>query len=210
MKSAETHLLILTTMRIPSKFILAASFGILSAGAAEEECCGNGAGGAVFRDAATHDDLARVVAAKVDPIVELPVAVVTEEAKAAEPQRPKSIIERSEILNSSGVVTLVPKRAVIHIPPSLSGTLGWPQGAKLVRWEEFFRNNRSWIRTVEVTRSQAEGLSPLPQSVIESFAKSSQLIVATYQGGPISVMPLQAAAEPSPEASETQATPSNP
>ena len=48
---------------------------------------------------------------------------------------------------------------------------------------------------MEVSRPQAEGNVPIDPKIAESIAKSSNLVVATYQGGPISVLPPKAPAE---------------
>jgi hypothetical protein len=185
--------------------------GFSSSAFAEDDCCGKTVGGQVFRDAATHDKLAKVVVRQADPLLELPVPAISEEARVAQSERPKSLVERSEILHSGGLVTLLPKRAVLHLPPSLASAKSWPEGGRLVRWEEFYRNNRGWIKTVEVTRDQAEGFKPLPESLIESMSKSSQVVVATYQGGPISVMPVKVEEKPiDPEITENSKTPEIP
>lgn len=185
---------------------LALMVGLSTSALAEDGCCGKTVGGQVYRDAATHDRLARVVVRQADPLLELPVAQISEEARVAQSERPKSLVERSEILHSGGLVTLLPKRAVLNLPPSLAGVKSWPEGGRLVRWEEFYRNNRGWIKTVEVTRDQAEGFKPLPESLIESMSKSTQVVVATYQGGPISVMPVKQEKVAGPEITENSKT----
>ena len=64
-------------------------------------------------------------------------------------------------------------------------------GSKLVTWADFYAVNRGWITTVEVCRVQAEGNSPLAEETQKQIGKSANLIVATYQAGPISVLPLK-------------------
>ena len=51
--------------------------------------------------------------------------------------------------------------------------------------------NRGWITTVEVSRVQAEGNLAIAEETRERIGKSMNLVVATYMGGPISVLPLK-------------------
>ena len=56
-----------------------------------------------------------------------------------------------------------------------------------------------WITTVEVSRVQAEGNLALADETAKRIQKSASLIVATYQGGPISVLPLKVPVEAKPK-----------
>ncbi|GAA5480207.1 hypothetical protein Hhel01_03731 [Haloferula helveola] len=120
--------------------------------------------------------------------------VMPEEVKVSEAPKPESILARSEVLYRGNIATLIPKRAVLHLPSGLRGALARPaegQGVKFVQWSQFYAANRSWIRTVEVTRAQAEGMEAMPEETVEKFKESREMIVATYQTGPISVMPVK-------------------
>lgn len=150
----------------------------------------------VFRDAATHDTIVENRKVRPNPISELASVEVPEEAKAAKAYKPQSLLARSEVIKRGNVATLVPKRAVLHVPADLRGVLGMPESPQLINWAEFFLQNRSWIRTVEVTRNQAEGGEPLSEELIKSFEDCRQLVVATYQTGPISVLPYVEPEEP--------------
>ena len=48
---------------------------------------------------------------------------------------------------------------------------------------------------MEVTREQAQGAEPFDEKVVENLQKSSIVVVATYKGGPISVLPYKDPAE---------------
>lgn len=109
------------------------------------------------------------------------------------------LISRSDIICYRGQATLVPKRAVLHVPKAISDRIGMKEGARIGSWTEFLNANRAWIRTVQVTRVQAEGNDPMPEETLKSFEKEQRLVVATYQEGPISVLPLKVP-EPAPEA----------
>lgn len=143
-----------------------------------------------MRDVPTHDEVvenARKALEDAPPPEFKP-------ASGADPSvtnKPESIIARSEILCYRGQATLVPKRSVIHIPKGLSDRLVLQEGARLVTWIDFFHANRAWIRTVQISRIQAEGKKPLDEAILESFEKESRLVVATFQEGPISVLPLK-------------------
>ena len=112
-------------------------------------------------------------------------------AKGPDPSvvnQPKSLISQSDILCFNGAVTLVPKRAVLQIPVNLADRLKYQPGAKLLSWGEFYALNRGWITTLEVSRIEAEGTSPLAAETKKQLVKSKNLMIATYQGGPISVL----------------------
>lgn len=141
-----------------------------------------------MRDAATHEQLV-VMYRKVsqeDPMRKLVPA------KGSDPStvnQPLDLISQSDIICFNGVATLVPKRAVLQIPKNLADRLKWQPGARIQSWADFYAQNRGWITTVEVSRVQAEGNNPLAGETRKQLAKSGNLIVATYQGGPISVLP---------------------
>ncbi|MBB5353387.1 hypothetical protein HNR46_003644 [Haloferula luteola] len=145
-----------------------------------------------FRDAATHDALVeKAAAARSTPVASAPPVVVSSEGETKELFRPEGLLARSEMLHLGHFATLVPKRAVLHIPECRRRFVGLEHGMRLIHWSEFLVRNRGWIRTMEVTRAQAEGLKPLDPKVVENFKDCSEVIVATYQGGPISVLPLK-------------------
>ena len=111
--------------------------------------------------------------------------------------QPKSLISQSDTLCFNGAVTLVPKRAILQIPKNFEDRLKYVLGAKLMSWEEFYALNPGWITTVEVSRIQAEGNSPLAAETKKQLVKSKNLMIATYQGGPISVLAPKVPAEKS-------------
>jgi hypothetical protein len=108
------------------------------------------------------------------------------------------LISRSDIICYRGQATLVPKRAVLHVPKAMSDRMGMKEGARIGSWTEFLNANRAWIRTVAVSRIQAEGNDPMSEETIKSFDKEQRLVIATYQEGPISVLPLKVP-DPAPE-----------
>lgn len=173
-----------------------------------------------MRDATTHEELelryrkamqeeamrkANAPAPQVDP------AKKPAPAKPAEPAKPPTLLGQSDIICFNGVATIVPKRAILQSPQNLASRLQYQAGAKLVGWKDFYELNRAWITTVEVSEEQAQGDSPLAEDTQKKVVKSTQLVVATFKGGPISVLPLKT---PPPEgnasAKSPQQTPSKP
>lgn len=161
----------------------------------------SGAAPAVMRDAATHQQLSVALrkADQSDPMKNLPAA------KGEDPSmvnRPKDILSDSDIISFRGLATLVPKRAILQIPKNHAELIKMEPGAKIVGWTEFYTANRGWITTVEVSRIQAEGNEPIAEETRKFMGTCRNLIVATYKGGPISVLPLK---EPPPAAAQDAA-----
>lgn len=149
---------------------------------------------AEMRDAATHEELSLQYrkTSQEDPMSKL-AAAKGPDPSTANPM--KSLIGDSEVLCFNGMVTLVPKRAVLQIPKSMADRLKYQPGAKLLSWAQFYALNRGWITTVEVSRVQAAGTSAMSEVTQKQISKSANLIVATYQAGPISVLPLKVPVE---------------
>jgi len=160
---------------------------------------------AEMRDAATHEQLVLSYrkASQEDPARKMTPT------KGPDPllvNPPKDLIGDSDILCFNGMATLVPKRAVLQIPKNMAGRLKYVPGAKLLSWADFYAVNRGWITTMEVSRVQAEGNSPLGEVALKQMSKNANLIVATYQAGPISVLPLKVPAEKAGEKAGEKAT----
>lgn len=158
----------------------------------------------VMRDAATHEQLVVALrkAEQNDPMKKLPT---TQGEDPSVVNRSKDILEDSDIISFRGVATLVPKRAVLQIPGSCSERMKLEPGARIIPWAEFYAANRGWITTVEVSRPQAEGNVPLAEESTKMMSTCRNLVIATYQGGPISVLPRKE--QPKPETTQTPAKP---
>jgi hypothetical protein len=143
-----------------------------------------------MRGTATHEQLVRVYKKTLqeNPLGKLEPAEGPDPSKT---NRPKSLLSRSDIICFGGRVTLVPKRAILNMPAKYADRLKVDPTAKAQGWLDFYTMNRGWITTVEVTRTQAEGNSELGEELAERVRKSSNMVVATYKGGPISVLPLK-------------------
>ncbi|WP_035611379.1 hypothetical protein [Haloferula sp. BvORR071] len=143
-----------------------------------------------MRDSLTGDQIAEMHA---QAAKQYPTAVVrAKEAPDPSKEAPsEDITATSDFLSFNGRSTLVPKRAILHIPANLADRLKFTPGATLMTWGDFFAVNRAWITTVEVSRIQAEGNQALAEEVEKQVTKSTSLVVATYKTGPISVLPLK-------------------
>ncbi len=153
----------------------------------------------VMREAATHTDLTGVYrkAEQADPMRNM------KPAKGSDPSivnQPKDLVATSDILCFGGAATLVPKRAILNAPKDLQGRLKFVPGSAILSWADFYALNRGWITTVEVSRVQAEGNKALDETISDRVSKSSNLVIATYMGGPISVLPMKVAPTETPTA----------
>ena len=154
-----------------------------------------------MRDAATHDQLSSQLR-RVDSTDPMKKLAPAQGKDPSVENRPQDLLSRSDILCYRGLATLVPKGSILVTPPLVADRVGMKAGAKIVPWLDFFTANRGWIVTQEITLAQAEGKVPMSDAVTEKLLKSSNLVVATLQGGPISKL------APKPEAAPAQpATP---
>ncbi len=158
-----------------------------------------------IRDAATHESLSTKLktSQKSDPIRTIgpPKGKVNEDP--AKEMAKRDLIAESTVVCYRGFLTLLPKKSVLHVPEHLEERIGVQPDAKVLTWQNFFKPNRGWIRTIEVTRDQARGYAEIPESIRTAVESSNALVVATYKGGPVSVLPLKEP-EDIPSPSETR------
>lgn len=147
-----------------------------------------------FRKALTHEDLMKIqreqMAKGLDPMKNVTRVEGPDPSKQTAPE---SILKRSDFINANGLVTIVPKRAILFIPEAFKENVKDVEGAKLVPWGEFLMANRAWIDTYEVSSTLADGKEPIHEENWDRFKKSKKLVVATMMGGPISVLPVKEA-----------------
>ena len=146
-----------------------------------------------MRDVAKHDELSRKLrmANQSDPIRDLGPPAGKSDEDPSLPMAERDLVKSSAVFSYRGYLTLVPKRAVLHVPPALEGRLAIVNGAKVQTWKNFHQSNRGWIRTMEVSREQALGHVAFSEEAAKAISDSSVVVVATYKGGPISVLPLK-------------------
>jgi hypothetical protein len=97
------------------------------------------------------------------------------------------LIGRSSIISSGYNWTLVPKEAVLYVPPLYKKRVNDKRNGELIGWQDFYAKNRSWIKVVPVTIPQARGEDPLTEEFLKSIQSAGQIAIAVCQGGPISV-----------------------
>lgn len=150
-----------------------------------------------MRDATTHDKLSQSLrmAKQNDPIRDLGPAAGNVDEDPSVKNSTRDLIKDSTILCYRGFLTLVPKRAVLHLPEELKDRFEVKPNIVVKPWTEFYALNRGWIRTIEVTRAQAMGEEAMSEDTVETYRESKAAIIATYKGGPISVLPLKVPAE---------------
>ncbi|HRQ87198.1 MAG TPA: hypothetical protein PLA50_00245 [Bacteroidia bacterium] len=153
-----------------------------------------------MRDAASHDALSQSLrmAQQADPIRNTGPAIGEADKDPSLLLAGRDLVKDSAIFCFQGRLTLVPKTCVLHLPETLKARFEATPGAKVVPWADFYRQNQGWIRTLEVSQEQAMGQAPLSEEAVAAFETSSSVVVATFQGGPISVRPYT---PPSPESS---------
>lgn len=146
-----------------------------------------------MRDAATNEELLlRYRKASQTQSASKPAPDTVTAAEAPKKVKPsRGILANSDVICFNGSATLVPKRAIIQIPKNMEDRLKYQPGAKLLSWSEFYTLNRAWITIVEVSMEQAEGQSPLSEDTQKKMVASGNLMLATYQKSPISVLPLK-------------------
>lgn len=184
------------TILVYSAILLGATY-TATADSAEKK---GAVGSVAMRDAATHNQLSQTLrtAQQNDPIKALGPAAGKSDVDPALKNTNRDLIKESTVLCYRGFLTLVPKQAVIHLPERLKDRFEVRPGIKVQSWADFYQANRGWIKTVEVTRAQAMGQAPLSEDLITSFETSTSAVIATFKGGPISVLPYK-----EPEADET-------
>jgi hypothetical protein len=102
-----------------------------------------------------------------------------------------SLYDNSHIIVHKGAHTIVPKKSILVLPPTLKGRISEKPKGKFVLWPEFKRNNQHWFWTFEVTLAQARGLKSIPEQKTKDLEKLNRIVIALYRGNPISVLPLK-------------------
>ena len=144
-----------------------------------------------MKEAPNHEQLSKKlrIAQQRDPLKELGPAKGDTSTDPTKRSEKRDLIASSALLCFQGQLTLVPKRAVLHFPEKLEDRKGAKPNVKVKTFQDFYSQNRGWIRTVEVTREQALGHAPIAESILTAIKESSSVVIATYKGGPISVLP---------------------
>ena len=131
--------------------------------------------------------------AKRETIVDLAVKKEAEGKanKAFDVENPKerSMFEGMTILASSGQWTIVPKNAILAMPPAMVFHVVDKPAGEFTQWPEFSRRNRGWLISHEVGIETIKGLDPFSEKETKLFKSSFKVVVATYNNSPVSVIP---------------------
>ena len=110
-----------------------------------------------------------------------------------EPIKPLVTIKKRDLFAIStlfvhnGNWAMVPRGAVIHVPPHLKSKIVQKPKGKLLRWPLFLQKYGGLFHTQEVSMEQAKGKNKIDPKVIEAYKGSSKIVVATYHRQPITV-----------------------
>ena len=98
------------------------------------------------------------------------------------------ILEYSDFLGYDGNYVILPKGSVIHVPTSLTQhVLQKPEG-QMMSWMDFSSRYRGLVTVLQVTMKQVTGEVAIPADRIEAAAKTNCLVVAVFEGSPITVL----------------------
>ena len=100
----------------------------------------------------------------------------------------KEFRSRHFYLVSQGLCTRIPKESILHLPGKYRASVGQRPEGRQVNWIEFLSANRSWLKHQNVTWAQVLGTAPLARTTLDSLAIEGRLVIATYQGGPVTVV----------------------
>lgn len=145
-----------------------------------------------MKDITTPEEMAaRMRSGQVAP---LPGEPVTGETRVIN-KAPEGIFETSQMLAANGKWTLVPKGAVLYVPPSMQTYVTTSPSGTLVPLQEFIAANRQWLTTEEISIEQAAGQEALKPDAQKNWTGVNKVVVATHQGGAVSCK-LPAPAKP--------------
>jgi len=104
-----------------------------------------------------------------------------------------SLWSKSIIVTDGEMFTLIPVGSILHLPAALRGHITDKPTGQFTFWPNFLKRNSSWLGGHEVTLSMARGDAKAARTVLQGISKDSRMLVATFKGGPVTV--LEAAPE---------------
>lgn len=112
-----------------------------------------------------------------------------------------SLWRNSIILTDGEKFTLVPVGSILHLPSELrTRVIAKPQG-DFTFWPNFLKRNAAWLAAKEVSLKLSRGNAQEATALLKSLSQDPHLVVATYKGGPITIL------EPAPASSGANPTP---
>lgn len=143
----------------------------------------------VIRDAPTNKDMILQLRKAQAASSMRPVTETVASQDASKMGKPDDLLQRSIILSFHGAAALVPKGAIIVYSEKYKDRLKWSPGDRLGEFSAFVAANRGWLSTYEVSFVQAQGKVPLDENAKVQMNKSGNVVVATFRGNPIEILP---------------------
>ncbi|WAC20520.1 hypothetical protein OVA24_03895 [Luteolibacter sp. SL250] len=104
----------------------------------------------------------------------------------------------SSFIKYDGAVTLVPKGAILFVPDRFKDAVVTGISGKFSLWNEFSTKYRGLVTPFEVTVEQASGAKPIEEERLAAARRSGLILVAVFNGNPISVQSIAPAATTAP------------
>ncbi|MCW1884757.1 hypothetical protein OKA04_08455 [Luteolibacter flavescens] len=121
-------------------------------------------------------------------------------AKAGSEPKGWDLEKNSEFITFDGMVTLVPKGAIIHVPERYRANVVTELKGNIVLWTEFAARYRAVVAPFEVSLAEASGKEAIKPERLEAAQKSGVILIGTVGGNPISVHKKAPAAPATPPA----------
>ncbi len=142
-----------------------------------------------IRDAPTNESMIIQLRKAHAESSQKPATAGVESQDASKMGKPDDLLEHSIVLSYRGAAALVPKGAIIVYSEKYKSRLQRSPGDKLGEFIDFVAENRSWLSTHEVSFLQAQGKVPLDAKAKAQMTKAGNVVVATFRGNPIQILP---------------------
>ena len=101
--------------------------------------------------------------------------------------------EREQILPNTVIIgdgenwALVPSKAILHLPASFKGRVNVKPIGNLLPWNEFAKENETWVLNEQFTLREAEGIHPVDPRRKAFLFNQNKLVMAVRFDTPIAV-----------------------
>lgn len=138
------------------------------------------------RDVVREEALRKQVAEA--PNLKSQLAAKAKPLTKAAPSIQSSLWTNSVILADGEKFTLVPVGSILHLPAELRGHVAASPQGDFTFWPSFLERNTAWLAAKEVSMSLSRGNVQEAQVMLKNISHEKRLIVATYKGGPITIL----------------------
>lgn len=94
----------------------------------------------------------------------------------------------SSLLSDGVNHTVLPKAALMHVPDAFKDRVVDKPVGRLILWPEFYKQNRNWLKTREITFENAKGELPLTEEEWQTVQNLGAIVVSVMGGHPISLL----------------------